>query len=183
VRSLKFPIVIAAFVAVLLLGVAARQVYVKSRVVDPLARVAEEVRGVKGVRVEERSGLKDVVVALGPDAYLEEAYGEVERTARSVLGRSFGRIRLEDRRSPRLEEAFYSVHFFVHEGISTGRFAEMASRFDERLSELGIARRRVFVADRHVFVQLYDGEHYLYEVVPRVSEGGFEGRAAGGRSA
>jgi len=167
-RGLKIPIALGVFVAVVLIGVAARSVYYKNQVLDPMTHQASEISGVEGVRVSEAfDGRKDVYVQFGPKAPIEEAFPKVAGLARATFGASLGRVIPEDRRSTELEQVYHDIHFHVHEGISTGMFSQMASDVARELADSGIDRHRVFVGDHFVFVQLYDGEHYLFEVVPR----------------
>ena len=183
-RDLKISIAVGVFLAVVLIGAAARSVYYKSRVLDPLTRLALEVPGVESVRVAEWiEGKKDVYVEFEPTARLEESYPEVEALARAAFGRALGRVIPVDRRSEELADAYYDVHFLVQEGISTGRFSEMASLIAERLRGLGVERHRVFVGDRFVYVHLYDGDRYLFEVAPRPAFPGQGAAAQGGAAA
>lgn len=167
-RDLKVPLVVAVFLGVVLLGLGARTLYFQKRVVDPLAAVANEVPGVLSLEVVPAArGGNDVVATLDDDVALEQVYVELDALAANTLGRSYGRLILKDRRSPELEERFYALHFFIQEGISTGRFATMAEQIEARFPDKREERQRIFVGDHHVFVQLHAGEHYLYEVIPR----------------
>lgn len=169
-RDLRIPLIIAVFVFVVTLGVGARSLYYEMRVVDPVASIAHDVPGVHSVEVTAgRGGLKDVVVKLDDEIRLEEVYLEVERRAAERLGASFGRIVLRDRRTPELAEGFYRIHYALQEGITTGRFSEMAEKVEEALSDAGLVEHRIFVGERHLFVQLHaPSGHYLYEALPRV---------------
>lgn len=182
-RELKIPLAIAAFLVVVLLGVGARYVYFQKRVVDPLANLTQEIAGVTALDVvPSADGHKNVVVTLGPDVQLEDVYREVYSEAVATLGDSFNRIVVHDHRSPELVDAYYRVHFTVQEGISTGRFSQMAVELDRRLDSPTGIRHRVFVGTHNVYIQLDRGDHYLYEVVPRPQQLAAGNGPEGGRS-
>lgn len=167
-RELRVPLLVAVFVGVILLGLGARSFYYQKGVVDPLASVAKAVPGVVSLEVVPSvDGDKDVLAHLGPDVELEKVYKELEELASAKLGQSFGHLILQDRRTPDLARSYYSIHFTIQQGISTGLFASMAEQIDARLGESTQLEHRVFVGDRQVFVQLHEEENYLYEVVPR----------------
>jgi len=135
-RGLKIPIALGVFVAVVLIGVAARSVYYKNQVLDPMTHQASEISGVEGVRVSEAfDGRKDVYVQFGPNAPIEEAFPKVAGLARATFGASLGRVIPEDRRSTELEQVYHDIHFHVHEGISTGKFTQMASDVARELAD------------------------------------------------
>ena len=167
-REIRVPLVLAVCLGVVLAGLGARSIYYRERVVAPLAAAAAELPGVASVEVvDAAAGGKDVVARLVPGAPLESAYVALDELARAALGRSYGRLRLEDRRTPVLERAFHAMHFAVHEGIATGRFAAMAGEVEARLAAFPGVQHRVRVGDRHVFVELAEGDAYLHEVIPR----------------
>ncbi len=177
-RDLKVRYIAAAFLAVVALGVGARRLHYELRVADPVASLASEVAGVRAVEIAPAAGgLKDVVVELDGDVRLEEVYEEVERRSAERLGSSFGRLLLRDRRTPELIDGFYRIHYALQEAMVTGRFSEMARQVDQILSEAGFEKYRIFVGERHVFVQIHSPSGgYLYEALPRA---GSAARAGG----
>lgn len=167
-RELRLPLVAAVFVGVVLIGLGARSIYYQKRVIDPLAAAAAEVPGVLAIDVvTTASGGKEVVARLGPDVPLESTYVLIEELSQTALGSAYGRLRIEDRRTPRLVEAYHRIHFALQEAVMTGRFAAMSQEVEARLSEFPDVAHWVYVGDRHLFVRLTAGENYLYEVIAR----------------
>ncbi|MBC7107134.1 MAG: hypothetical protein H5T97_14490, partial [Firmicutes bacterium] len=94
-----------------------------------------------------------------------------------VMGRRPFRLELRDRRNAPLEEVWYRSQYSVYQAAADGNFPAMAETV-EREAERAGARARVFVDDANIYVQLGQGEAYLYAVVPRTGA-----RAAAGASA
>jgi len=170
VRNLRIPIVIAVFVAVLAGGLGLRHIYLEKRVIDPLIQATGALPGVAWTKIVDRGdGSKELWMALQKGAELDEAYPEVEALARASLGSSLRGVVVVDNPNPRLQEVYHRIHYTVHEALLTGRFAWMADEIEQALrSEEGITHR-VVVGDRHLFVQLQEGDAELLRVLPRTT--------------
>lgn len=168
-RGLKIRVIILVFAAVLLVGVGGRYIHYQKRVVDPMAAAASSLPGVASLEVVETpEGGTNVLVELGPEVQLEKVYPQLQAIVTSSLGANFNQLILIDNRSAELEEIYHRLHFTVQEGISTGLFAKMADEIDQIVDVLPFLTHRIFVGERHVYIQLHDSDGYLYEVVPRL---------------
>lgn len=167
-RGFKISVMIAAFVAVVAVGAGLRHFYAEKRVIDPLSREASALPGVAHVEIiRRRDGLVDVNVALADPDRIGDIYPKLETMARQILGGGFGAVVIQDRPSPRLEQAYHRIHYAVHEALLTGRFAWMAEAVERELQREGDISYRVTVGDRHLFITLRDGESELIRVIPR----------------
>ncbi|MCL6451347.1 MAG: hypothetical protein K6T75_08655 [Acetobacteraceae bacterium] len=151
----------------------------------PLIRSLGSLPGVEEVRLE-RAGSRGLLiyVNLGPVADLRETYRALEERTGAVLGDGRFELIIRDTRTPALVEVYHRLHFLVQEGLETGRFADMDRRLEREVESLqalgrGPERYRVWVDDRHLYVELHQGRSALYEVISRARAGPAEGGAEG----
>jgi hypothetical protein len=137
----------------------------------PVVASSEVTKSGNGYQIKVK--LKDV-----PD--LAAAYGQLnEETARVMKDLPY-EIKVEDQRNEQLEQAYRRVNLYVHEALSTGRFADMADRTEAEAAKTGL-KAAVAVDNDRVYVQLHAGDGYLYSVVERIGADAVKAlRAEGG---
>lgn len=168
--NLKIPIIAITFVLSLGLAMLGQQLLFQKTVSAPLQTTFAEIPGVSAVQLKDENGKTNVVLRLaGNQIDLSQVYTQVEQVARQRLGNRFGQVVLKDERTAALNEAFYRMHFALQQGIATGQFVEMARAVEQEAASLGLDHFRVYVGDRHVFVQLHQDDHSLYTVLPRTT--------------
>ncbi|HHY47342.1 MAG TPA: hypothetical protein GX506_08620 [Firmicutes bacterium] len=106
-------------------------------------------------------------IEMGRGADLPSAYRELVDGVYRITGNRNVQLVLHDRRDQHLSQAYHEMHFAIQEAIVTGQFTLMNSRLHAIAGRYGIARYSVTVDAGNIYVQLADGDHYLYEVVPR----------------
>lgn len=140
----------------------------RERTVDePLQRAYQSFNYVKECRIVRKQDGVNVRLVLAPVDDLRRAYLELEKKGKEVLGRTPFTVEIGDDRTQELNEVYYRAHFVIQEGIATGRFLAMDETL-EKMPKPGVARWRVFVDERRVYVQFHDDKgHSLYEIVER----------------
>lgn len=108
-------------------------------------------------------GLKKV-----PD--LARSYNALDRTVREHLGSSPYRIEIVDLPTPKLEEAYHAIHFYVEEASVRGTFGAMAEESSRILDEAGILEYKLSVDTERIYVQIAGEAGYLYRVIERPSQ-------------
>lgn len=171
IRGIRLPVVLLAFVVGLALLVAFQRVYNFNQVDRPLAQFFEGRGEVRGFQLHAAPDAVQVEVRLGPVKNLHEAYTALDKgTARALKGRPY-RLEIKDRRDGRLVEDYYRLHFILQEGLATGRFGQMADAVSRQVKAAGLKDGRVFVDADHLYLQLFRGDRYLYEVMARPAAG------------
>lgn len=123
---------------------------------------------VESLRLEQRADSREVVVLLRETDNLPRAYSELRSEVdRSLRGPQY-KIKLEDRRTPELEQALRRFDLYLHEAASTGRFAEMAQRVESEALKEAITAR-VWVDSERIYLQLHKQGGYLYSVLERTA--------------
>jgi hypothetical protein len=156
------PVIVMAIVtlAVLLGGY---QAYQRFYMIDPLTAQLKTVDGVETVQVQTGHPVT-VRVELGPVQDLQTTYEDVSRTVTQAVG-SAGSIVLVDHADAALRNAYESLLPYVLEGVAKGDYAEMMDTVRAKAQKMGI-QARITMDERNIYIQLSQGDHYLYRVMP-----------------
>ncbi|NLV92684.1 MAG: hypothetical protein GX030_09885 [Firmicutes bacterium] len=163
----RISIIVITLVIVTLLGVAGQRLLYMQKVERPLKERFLAITGVESFELLEVPGGQELVVAVAKDVDLPRLYRQLQATAREVLGSDGGEIEILDQSSPTLEEVLHRVHFVIQEGIATGRFTVMNDSVAQVMVNEGISNYKLAVDSDNVYLQIGQGENYLYSVFPR----------------
>ncbi|HHW10345.1 MAG TPA: hypothetical protein GXX29_10255 [Firmicutes bacterium] len=163
----RIHIILLAFVVTLALSFGGGRLYYQMRVADPLLQEIQGQPGVAEAMVVSSGKTKDIVVIPETGADLIEVYNNVEKLGQTRLGSSFREVKIQDNRSAELSEVLYRIHFHVYEGIATGMFTTMKEEIDTVVAGESLTDYKVVVTLGRVFIHLENGEHMLFEVIPR----------------
>lgn len=166
-RGLRWPRLVLSLALSLGLLIGGAALFQRQSVERPLVGALTARPGVENVELLRRDHGTVVRVRLARIDNLQREYEAIERAAHGVRGLGPFRIELVDRRDAVLEAAYYRFHFALQEANATGRFVQMAEQLQSAAREAGIEEPRVYVSAERIYVSLYHGDRYLYEVVPR----------------
>lgn len=160
----------AAVVAGLLFGLGS--VY-RWRAVDrPLADALEEHPAVLAVSMDAAGGSLVARVELEDVPNLRETYLELQDRLDEAGGGGRVKLELVDRRTPRLMDDYYALHYYVMEAAARGTYPAMARAIEEEASARGINRTGFFVDPERIYVQIHREDGYLYEIVAAAGTAG-----------
>jgi hypothetical protein len=152
--------------ALLAILFALQGVYTRRAVLLPLQRAVRRAGGVLGDSVATTPGGLRVDVRLGLVPNLREAYLRLEGAVGAAAGGMPVSIHLEDARTPALLNDYYALNAIIEQGRVTGQFVQMDAELAQAARRLGLRRAQVVVGNEHLYVELVQGPHYLYEILP-----------------
>jgi len=170
VFGMKVHIIILAFVltAGLLLG--GDYLYQKYQVDSSLVERVEHHEAVAAARVERQNGRTRVEVHMARVDDLQSSYEHLQELTASVLDPGNVEFEIIDQRNDKLCAAYEDIQFFVLEAASTGRFSVLHGKPDELKAKWSLSGARISASSDNIYVELHDGDHYMYVVVPRVDQ-------------
>lgn len=115
--------------------------------------------------LQRDAGTITILVRLAPVTDLSSAYWRIHGLATKRLGPGKFRIEIEDNRNARLSAAYEMIHYYVEEAAVRGNFGSMYESSRHVLEQQGITDYRILVSNGYIFVQLSDGDRYLYQIV------------------
>lgn len=142
----------------------------KSQTVDqPLREMLGKAPQVESYTVSREGDRQVITVRLKPSESLKTAHRELDQEISRLLKAVPYEIKIEDRRSPELEQAAGRLDLYVHEALATGQFATMAERLEQEAQKVG-ATAEVAIDGKRVYVAVRKGDAYLYSVIERPQE-------------
>lgn len=136
----------------------------------PLREKLQAEQGVQGVRMGRTGDVEQVIVELGPVENLEKTYLNVNRVLHRFYRQGAVQLIIRDQRSPALEQAWEKIQFAIYEAAVRGNFTAMAKEVEREANERGV-RLKLDMDRNYIYVALYQGFNYLYEIVPREPQG------------
>lgn len=165
-RGYRIPVVIAVAVATAALLFGAVFLYRHQSVDRPLARLFADEPAVKEYVLDQGPAGPVVRVRLDRVRNLQETYRRLEKDVDSVLPPGT-LVEIVDGRDDRLQGAYDSMAFQLQEALARGTFSTMATAVQGVGARLGLDRTTLYLDGDYLYVQLEDGDRYLYAVLPR----------------
>lgn len=156
-------LVIILTVAILFGGYSLYTVY---GIEKPVEKSLASIHSVSTVQVEKEKDQYTVQVKLGPVDNLQTAYAGMEKAAAHRLAKDSYQFKIVDYRNRRLNDLYGHLQLAVQQAIAKNEFVWLDSLLAQETSELGM-QYRLMVDDQHLYVQIQDKNHYLYEIVKR----------------
>lgn len=164
-----FTTVLAAGLTLVIL-IAASYAWSRFSVENPLDQTLRAHPCVEGVRMESREGVSVVTVALGEVDDLHETYEQIEAIVSSRMPPGSYHLEVEDTRTPELTELYHTIHFDIAEAMATGAFTQMSRNVEAKVASGGSDRSRLWVSRDRIYLQIHQGDSYLYQVIERPIE-------------
>lgn len=166
-KGVRLPVVVTILSLTLALLFGARWLYQNQALDRPVELAVRQVPGVVDVRVTDQGDTVKVAVKAADTPQLEEFVASLWRAIDSAGSGSKVQLQISDSRDAALQNAFYSFHFYLQEAVATGHYSDLPARLSQVAEAAHLSRARVFVGPDYVYLQMHQGDHSLYEVVPR----------------
>lgn len=166
-KNFKWTVAVLAFVLTLALSVGAVYLRQSQLVNEPLLKRISELESVETVHLQQDGNVQIITVKLSNVNDFPRVHRQVNDEIGRLLGRSSYRLELLDERDDALESAFYAVHLALYEGERLGNYAEMGERVDETLRSFGLDNYSLNVDTGYIYIEIQNGNAYLYEVIKR----------------
>lgn len=129
---------------------------------------------VGAVDIVEEKDSRVIEVVLTKVADLSSTYTRIETITRERMGEGAYRLQVKDQRDPSLQEIYHSIHYYLEEASARANFGSMNEACSRVIGQSDVSDYKITVDPQHIYVQLEQGEHYLYEVLdrPYFSQGG-----------
>ncbi|MGI5920267.1 MAG: hypothetical protein ACOX6I_00770 [Syntrophomonadaceae bacterium] len=155
---------IAALVVVSALFFGSYWLYNQFGVEKPLADQINGITGVKKAVIDNQNHQLIIEVELGDVDNLQSTYAGLQKVIDKELKDKDYQLNIQDKRNPKLEKAYDNVQLIVYEALANNRYLWLQEEMTPRLKNID---HKIFVDQHNLYVQMKDGDNYLYEVISR----------------
>lgn len=165
--NLRLSVIIASFIATLLVLFAAWQIYWAWFVEKPIEQRLAAIEGVQDASIERSRQDWRVVLALADEAELKTVH---EAALDAVKPLAKGRevdIHFEAQPSREMEDAWHELQFHVEEALSLHQYRRLPEIAATMKEQLQLEKALVDINTEYVYFQFQKGENRLYLIYPR----------------
>ncbi|HEY3315828.1 MAG TPA: hypothetical protein VGL40_11210 [Bacillota bacterium] len=179
-KNLRWSVAVASLLGMLALLFGGYFAYLHLGLNRPMVQALKAEPGVQSVSISDEGSISHIEVALSPVKDLETTYDHLTAAAERYVKPGRYELTIADHRDQYLEDTYYRMQFLVQEALMRGNFEEMYGGLQSQAGQRSLDDFRVYVGERHIFLQLSKGSSYLYAVVPRAEGTSPMTTAAGG---
>lgn len=159
--KIHYIVLVAVVSFALLLG--GYNIYTTHYLEEPMINNISELTQVKSVEINSAENLINVELAEGVP--LKDAH----KIIKPLVGEQFS-LQYASNASANLTDVFEKSNFIIQQGLKQGEYYFMYESLTKLYDEAGLTHNFVLDGD-NLYIQLYDGNNYLYEVIPRTTKG------------
>lgn len=165
IKNLQIWLVLLAFLITLGILFGGQTLTTKLRVDDPLKRDIAAIKSVSDFKTEETKNGLTVHLRLRKVADLDDVMEQIKQKVQQFQDKPVVDFQIQDHPNPLLKQLKYQLSFYLEEANTTGRYTQLKNALD---SFHGVTAR-VYLEKDFIYIQLEDGNFYLYQAVPRIA--------------
>lgn len=157
-----FYLIISIIVALgILLG--SYNLYQKYMVEEPLIEKLLLIQEINKIDINKVNKLYTFKVYLGKVENIQKSYAEIDSTIDDTIKGEYN-IEIKDERNQRLDKFFDDLQPALYQGLAQKEFLWLDQQINQRSRNQDI-KARLLVDNKRVYLQLEDGNSYLYSVI------------------
>ncbi|MGB9779625.1 hypothetical protein [Caldanaerobacter sp.] len=163
-RGIKWHVVILTFAVVfggLFIGF---QTYQHKLIPEKIAKDLKSIKFVKDVTITAGDKAYDVKIRLDRVENLMQTYKEIQEAVQKYPVKI--NFFILDNPNEKLNNVYYDLQFAVYEALQKGDYLKLQNFVNDLSIRTGIVSR-VYIDQYGIYIDLRDGIHYLYKVIPR----------------
>jgi hypothetical protein len=168
-KNFKTWLVVAAFAGTVLILFGGQALTAKYKVNQPLKEVVLAKKVIRDLTVKSQKGGVEVAVKMDRTANLQSVMDFVVAKTELYHKKPVTSLTISSASSQRLEQVRYQLSFYLEEALASGHYIQLKTALDNFKKD--DVKAKVYLADRFIYVQLEDSRNYLYQAVPRLTQG------------
>jgi hypothetical protein len=166
-NEFKFIIAIAALAVASTIFFGGYWLYHQYGIDRPLTEKIEGIAGVKKVTINNKERQLSIEVSMKYVDNLQTKYDEIQEVMDSELKDGQYQLTIKDQRNAKLQKAYENVQLAVYEAIANNQYLWLKEQMKPELKGMTY---RIFVDEDRLYIQMKDGDHFLYKVIDRQKE-------------
>ena len=167
-KKIEFRVLISILALLLSLGalLAAFYYYKELGIKRPIADEIKSVELVRSVKIDEKGQKYEIEVSLNKVGDIQEAYREIAEKVEASLEPGDYQLFVKDQRNTGLQNKFKALQPAVYEALANNRFIWLDEEIGRQLQNTNL-KHKLFIDEKHLYLQIIDGNSYLYEIINR----------------
>lgn len=166
IKGFRVIVIATAIIVTLALLFGIKYVNERFNIEKPLFKMYSETKLVLKPSIDKEGDTTTITLTLKKTDNLYSAYQDIKSDTEKVLGDKKFQIKILDKRSPELEEAYRDSQFVVYEALAKGNYTSIPAEVARYAAAKG-AKAKVYIDGENIYVSLYKGDNYLYEIISR----------------
>ncbi|OEF95990.1 hypothetical protein [Desulfuribacillus alkaliarsenatis] len=162
-NSIKIPYIALSFFFSLLLLISSFFAYNQYFVIQPLHNLISEIEGVSDTEITSTLNKREIIIYLETDN-LMGSYHEIINAVNEVVDSDIYTIEIKDDRNQLIIDKYNNLSFYVFEAIENNQYSAFNNIMDSVSKPYDL---RIEMDENIIYVNLKNGEHYLYKLIPR----------------
>lgn len=139
--------------------------YKEFSVERPFIREIINLNNVEAAELISDSDLPELVIKLDSNvdlaSFITQLKGIVANNYKQQV-----ELRLIDERNEDLNNILLTSRFYIYEALVNGNYTEMYFELEQLLNSLDLDKWDLAMDNQYIYLKLYQGSAYLYEIVP-----------------
>ncbi len=166
VKGLKVVVIIVTVAVTLALLFGIQFVNERLNIEKPLFKLYSDTKLVLKPSIAKEGDTTEIKLTVKKTDNLFTAYQDIKTKTDKIMGDSKYQIKLIDKRSPALDDIYSNCQFVIYEALAKGNFTTIPDKIDTIAAKAG-ATTKVYIDQDNIYISLYKGDGYLYEIIPR----------------
>jgi hypothetical protein len=165
-KGLRIPVIIVIAILSLILLTGGQWAYQEFSVQRPFIEKVTNLPNVISVELDHNNNPSRLEVKLGSAGGTVETVTQLSKIASGTYNKAVV-LRLIDQRNDELSEILEASQFYIYEALSNGNYSAMYSNIENLANQFQIDQWNLSMNNQHIYLELFKGPNYLYEVIPR----------------
>ena len=161
IKNIRWPVVIVTFALCLSVFWGIHHLRQKQFIEEPLLQALEGLEEVEGVELRSKSGSLEIRIRAPRLEDFPDFHQRLEGIVTGLYRGDYILI-LEDAPDPEIRAAYQKVHLALFEAMAQGNYVSMGDYVARVGAEHGLDTCRVAVTEGHIYLEMKNGEAYLY---------------------
>jgi len=162
-NEIKIFYVIITIIAVLGVLLASYSLHNKYLVEKPLTEKLLAIEGVEKVDINKIDKESYICIQISQVDNIQKSYGKIESMVEDSINSNY-RIEIKDKRNQKLDRLYDDLQPAIYQGLAQKEFLWLNEQIREQSSKKDIDSR-LLVDDKRLYLQLKDGDSYLYRII------------------
>lgn len=165
IKGLRIPIIFICACLSLAILTGGQWAYKEFSIERPFIREITSLTNVEAAELIDDSELPKLVIKLDSNvdlaSFITRLKGIVANNYKQQV-----ELQLIDERNEELNDILLTSRFYIYEALVNGNYTEMYFELGQLLNALGLDEWDLAMDNQYIYLKLYKGSAYLYEIVP-----------------